>query len=407
MGGNACSHLIGIKCLEDPSVKKVYHHGAHSSLVDTERFQSIPFWSPKDQILNTIKSIQPDLVVGTIFPIQFWDEFQNYLLDNKIPALVPSKEAGILEWSKVKGKSVLKELGIPTAEYTVYSREELTEKFKTIPRPFVFKYDQDFRGGLQTVIVTDDNVEEEYHHFLAEGTYRKFALMGRGEIKNFVVEQFIPSKREFSYHALLNETGWTYFGSARDYKKRYNDDKGYNTIGMGSYNIDEAIDPIIHSYVDKLFSYFQRNNIRYVGFLYLGILIGQDGVPYVLEINSRAGDPEVQSILLTIDGSLPEILFNAATQKVLPSIKFKSDRAVTLRVVNKDYINSTEDSKHPNFLTGNGDVILALNNDNNYTYGTLQTTAPTVVEAADKIYRFLSDKDLGDYTFRTDIGRLL
>ncbi len=42
----------------------------------------------------------------------------------------------------------------------------------------------------------------------------------------------------------------------------------------------------------------------YVGFLYAGLMIGEDGAPRVLEYNCRLGDPETQPILMRLESDL-------------------------------------------------------------------------------------------------------
>jgi phosphoribosylamine--glycine ligase len=43
------------------------------------------------------------------------------------------------------------------------------------------------------------------------------------------------------------------------------------------------------------------------GFLYAGVMIGDDGVPRVLEFNVRLGDPETQPILMRLQSDLTEL----------------------------------------------------------------------------------------------------
>jgi phosphoribosylamine--glycine ligase len=46
---------------------------------------------------------------------------------------------------------------------------------------------------------------------------------------------------------------------------------------------------------------------KYTGFLYAGVMIAEDGTPYVLEFNCRFGDPETQPILLRLKSDLADL----------------------------------------------------------------------------------------------------
>ena len=105
----------------------------------------------------------------------------------------------------------------------------------------LLKYANIWRAGLQTVVVTNDNFQEEYADLL------KTIESNPGT--EFVVEEFIKSTAEYSYHAWCNSTGWKYIGSARDYKKRYENDIGHNTAGMGSYSPVDDVDEIGRAHV--------------------------------------------------------------------------------------------------------------------------------------------------------------
>jgi len=47
---------------------------------------------------------------------------------------------------------------------------------------------------------------------------------------------------------------------------------------------------------------------HYTGFLYAGLMLGDDGVPRVLEFNCRMGDPETQPILFRLHSDLVDLI---------------------------------------------------------------------------------------------------
>jgi phosphoribosylamine--glycine ligase len=222
-----------------------------------------------------------------------------------IPILSPDYNLGMLEASKLVGKDLLNKVGIPTPKFETVNREELTNRFKTIPRPFVLKYEDDRRVGLQTIVITDENYEEEYNAFMSA---KQSGFMGRTYQdfldQKFMIEEYLPGKAEYSWHALCNTTGWKFLGAARDYKKRYEGDKGHNTAGMGAYSPVYDLDDRVGEYCDKIVKHLIEQGTPYVGIIYLGIMTGPDGTPHILEINTRPGSPEGETILETVDNNL-------------------------------------------------------------------------------------------------------
>src|SRR5690606_35613239 len=53
------------------------------------------------------------------------------------------------------------------------------------------------------------------------------------------------------------------------------------------------------------------DGVRYRGFLYAGLMIGDDGTPRVLEFNCRLGDPETQPILFRLESDLVRLCLDA------------------------------------------------------------------------------------------------
>jgi len=66
--------------------------------------------------------------------------------------------------------------------------------------------------------------------------------------------------------------------------------------------------------------------------LYAGLMIGADGIPYVLEFNCRLGDPETQPILMRLQSDLVS-LCGAAVRGCLTGVEVKWDARAALGVV--------------------------------------------------------------------------
>ncbi|MDG7001566.1 MAG: phosphoribosylamine--glycine ligase, partial [Nitrososphaerota archaeon] len=115
--------------------------------------------------------------------------------------------------------------------------------------------------------------------------------------------------REISLMAISDGTTAIPFGTATDYKRALDGDKGPNTGGMGAYSPtldfgDEAVENVMHRIV---LPSIRKSGYR--GFLYAGLMLTSEG-PVVIEFNSRLGDPETQVILPRLDSDLFETLSN-------------------------------------------------------------------------------------------------
>jgi phosphoribosylamine--glycine ligase len=98
---------------------------------------------------------------------------------------------------------------------------------------------------------------------------------------------------------------------ARDHKAVFDGDKGPNTGGMGvitpvavmprmqAQMESQIVVPTVHA--------MNRENRRYQGFLYAGLMLTTQG-PRTLEFNCRLGDPEAQPLFLRLQSDLVPLL---------------------------------------------------------------------------------------------------
>jgi phosphoribosylamine---glycine ligase len=147
--------------------------------------------------------------------------------------------------------------------------------------------------------------------------------------------------------------------TAQDHKRIYENDKGPNTGGMGSFSPSKIIsnnlfNDIIDKIMKKTIHSMKKNNNPFVGFLYAGLMIEKDTQkPYVLEYNVRMGDPECQSIMMRMNSDLYDYIkcSISGTLDTLPPISWSENPAVCVVMAEKGY-----PSKH-----AKGNVIHGLN----------------------------------------------
>lgn len=415
--------IIGSNCLVDlmiqrfssqPNIENICTYNLPDTMVHPKVINS--------RISNELRSLGPDgfkkywlqaatdmqtknldLIISTNLMPQLWKEFYDRLTDSQIPILISPPEAAWIEWSKAKSKSLFKELKIPTPDYEVLSYNLVLDNFKNFSRPYVLKYDQDYREGLQTIVITDDNVNEQYDVFLKYGNIKISKLSPTSSDIIFVKEQFVEGK-EYSYHVLCNGRDCIFLGAARDYKKRYENDIGHNTGGMGSYSPVDYVDHSVIEYAKKIIRYLNVQDIKYIGIMYLGIMVDHSNNHLLLEVNTRFGDPEFSSILPTIDTDIIEVFLDAALGKDIKAIKFNNSIGLSLRLINKEYGLTRKSAALPSFTDIPNDISVA-NSDGYINFGPMLTTIKdTLHESACTIHSYIQTSDLADYTYRKDIG---
>jgi phosphoribosylamine-glycine ligase len=146
--------------------------------------------------------------------------------------------------------------------------------------------------------------------------------------------------------------------------------------------------------------------------MFLGIGIDENDKPWILEINTRSGDPELNAILPEITTSLSELFYCASSNTEMPLIKRNDKKVVTMRLVNKFFDWTKPASLLPKFPTPAEDYgitysLQGLENNNYYLNHSLFTAADTSHEEANKkILKYLDSQYLGQFKVRRDIGIL-
>src|SRR5258706_16392025 len=97
--------------------------------------------------------------------------------------------------------------------------------------------------------------------------------------------------------------------SAEDYKAFLDGNKGPNTGGMGaispsSLETKEFINTVKTTVMQPVLDKLREQEIVYKGILYAGLMVTSDNKIYVLEFNSRFGDPETQVVLSRVESDI-------------------------------------------------------------------------------------------------------
>jgi phosphoribosylamine---glycine ligase len=262
-----------------------------------------------------------------------------------IAAFGPMGEVARLEGSKAFAKEIMEAAGVKTATWRAVDTVE--EGMGSIDRyPVVLKFDGLAAG--KGVVIADDEAQarETLAVFLEDERF------GPGRV---VVEELLDGE-ELSLLALCDGETAVPMAPAQDYKRIFDNDRGPNTGGMGSYSpvpgierpaIEEMVRTIHQPVIDEL----RHRGTPFHGCLYAGLMLTTEG-PLVLEFNVRFGDPETQAVLPRLRSDFLDLLQRTVTPGGLGGAEPEWDErwAVTIVLASAGYPESTSE----------GDVISGL-----------------------------------------------
>ena len=356
------------------------------------------------------------MVVGPEVPLVkgIRDYFESNVALSEVLIVGPGKNGAQLEGSKDFSKQFMLRNNVPTAKARTFQVHELKEAIQYLDQckpPIVLKADG-LAAGKGVIISPDiEDAKLALREMLEE---KKF-----GEASSKVlVEEFLDGI-ELSVFVLTDGEDYVILPEAKDYKRIGDGDTGPNTGGMGAVSpvvfanfafMKKVEDRVIKPTIQGL----RKENIPFKGFVFIG-LMNVNGDPYVIEYNTRMGDPETQVVLPRIKSDFAELLI-AAAQGQLKGKKVEQEDGVALTVVmaSGGYPGDYE----------KGNVIEGLGENNDVTYVFQAGTKPdgektltdggrvltvtgkgkTIAEAAKNSYDTVRKIHWEGAYFRKDIG---
>lgn len=237
------------------------------------------------------------------------------LRKNGIKVIGPSKKAGKIEWSKSFSRRLLERAGVAQPEFYIFKSQNEGIKFINNQKDQPWFVKADGLASGKGAMAAKNNIE-------AIDKIKSLKQFGKSGEK-FLIEKWIKSDgqvaEEFSAFAISDGKSFKILGFAQDHKRANDGDRGENTGGMGASFPPKVIDKNIENQVSdifkKTFSVLNKQKTPYVGVLFLGgILIGKK--VYVIEFNSRWGDPEAQVIVPSILNDFYDLNLAVSTGKL-------------------------------------------------------------------------------------------
>ena len=306
VGSGGREHALALSLSESGSVNHVHSCPGNAGTAISGTNHNVDSMDIEG-IINLAKKLNIDLVVvGPEAPLVAG--LSDRLLEEEIPCFGPNSIGAKLEGSKLYAKKIMQSVKVPTAGLILIENiDRINESLDNYSPPWVVKRDV-LAGGKGVVVTSDRN---EAFNALCNG----IELDGK-----VLLEEFLFGE-EASVLVVMDESGYVCLPASQDHKRLLDGDNGPNTGGMGAYapapiytpaveqrTISEIIEPMHH--------FLRNQDVPYRGCLYVGLMIDENGAPFVVEFNVRFGDPETQVTLPLISSDLGELLMSCANGKI-------------------------------------------------------------------------------------------
>ncbi len=409
VGSGGREHAIIKKIKENKKVEQIFALPGNGGMqndatlvnIGAKDVENIVKFALENKIDYAIVAPDDPLVLGTV----------NALNEVGIPCFGPTKEAAIIEGSKVFSKDLMKKYGIPTAEYQTFSDINSALKYlETCKIPVVVKADGLALGKGVIIAMTKQEAIDAVKQIMED---KVFGASGN----NIVIEEFLEGP-EVSVLSFTDGKVVIPMISSMDHKRSKDNDEGLNTGGMGTiapnpYYTNDIAKRCMEEIFIPTINAMNNENRTFKGCLYFGLMLTKDG-PKVIEYNCRFGDPETQVVLPLLESDLLEIMM-ATTNGTLSEteVKFTSKSACCVILASKGYPQKYQTGYEIKLPTdADGEIYVAgakiedgvLKTNGGRVLGAT-CVADTLSEAIKKAYELTNQITFENKYYRTDIGR--
>ena len=309
IGSGGREHALAWKLAEPDSVTRVFVAPGNAGTAGEPKLENVPLdpmdieglaqFAKTQHCALTVVGPEAPLVAGIV------DRFT----EHGLACFGPTAGAAQLEGSKSFTKNFLARHTIPTASYAVFTEvKPALDYIRQQGAPIVIKADGLAAGKGVVVAMTLAEAEAAIHDTLSD---KKFGDAGA----RVVVEGFLEGE-EASFIVMVDGEHVLPMATSQDHKRIGEGDTGPNTGGMGAYSPAPVVTDDVHA---KIMERVILPTVRgmaaeghpYTGFLYAGLMIDEEGNPFVIEYNCRFGDPETQPIMQRLQSDLSALCLAA------------------------------------------------------------------------------------------------
>ncbi|MCX7991898.1 MAG: phosphoribosylamine--glycine ligase [Proteobacteria bacterium] len=311
VGGGGREHALCWKIKQSILVKEIFCAPGNGGTALIA--QNVPIKAEDVRgIVDFAKETKIDLVViGPEAPLNLG--LVDMLQKEGIMAFGPSKNSALLEGSKVFAKNIMRKYNIPTADFEVFDNPDLAKKYLLDKKaPIVVKADGLAAGKGVYVCKTTEEALNAIDDIMVK---KIFGSAG----DRLVIEECLEGE-EASFLVFTDGKTVLPMDSSQDHKRVFDNDEGPNTGGMGAYSpapvvTKEVFDKVMEKIIYPTIMGMEKEGCPFKGVLYAGLMI-KDGEPYVLEFNTRFGDPEAQPLLMRIKNDIVPVLMGCIDGKL-------------------------------------------------------------------------------------------
>jgi len=304
MGSGAREHALVREIVKSPLVSRVFCIPGSDAISQLAICLPIPRYGNQGLanvaeafgIGLTVVGPEAYLVGGIV------DEFEK----RKLLIVGPTRAAAQIEGSKVWAKRFMAEHHIPTANFQVFSDQQVVDakRHAAANLPCVVKANGLAAGKAVILCRTQVEALRAIDRILVQKEF--------GQAGDRVVIEDLLEGEEATFMVLTD--GWNVIPTpvSKDYKPVDNGNQGPNTGGMGAYAPALIITPelkqkIMEDIVGPTITGMREKGILCKGILYVGLMVTTEG-PKVLEYNCRFGDPELQPLILLMESDIVPVL---------------------------------------------------------------------------------------------------
>jgi phosphoribosylamine--glycine ligase len=332
VGSGGREHAIGWRLAKSENVRRVYFAPGNGGTLHNVKIQP----SELGKLKKFARQNGCLTIVGPESPLSHGivDSF----VKDKLEIFGPTRRAALLESSKGFAKRFMLEKNIPTPNFWCFSdAEKAKDHLLKLSTDSVIKADGLASGKGVIICKGPEQAIDAIDNIMVK---KQFGKSGH----KIVVEERLHGE-ECSFIVICDGKTIVPLSSSQDHKRIFDNDKGPNTGGMGSYSPTPLVDEDLY---DKIMKRVMLPTVKgmsekgnpFKGFLYAGIMVEEhSNKPYVLEFNVRMGDPECQSIMMRMDSDMLRYI-EAATEgrlQSLPPIKWKNEFAVCVVMASRGY----------------------------------------------------------------------
>ena len=413
VGSGGREHALSWKISQSPKVTDIFVAPGNGGTELEKKITNIDIDSSDiEGLINFAKSEQIDLtIVGPEDPLV--NGITNRFEENNLMCFGPTREAAQLEGSKEFMKIFLDKYSIPSAQYESFTNEK--EALNYIEKkgcPIVIKADGLAAGKGVTIAYTKHEAKEAIHQSMNS---QIFGDAG----KKVVIEEFLYGE-EASFIVMTDGKTAIPFASSQDHKARDDGDNGPNTGGMGAYSPAPIVNKEIHNKIMNEVIYptlegLEKEGLKYIGFLYAGMMIDANNNLKVLEFNCRFGDPETQPIMMRLKSDLAELCLDACKNQLQSSeLDWDDRKSLGVVMASKGYPYKYENNQDIKNLPESQSDLKVFHAGTKVENGVLKSNGGRVLcvtalgssvhSAQQKVYNAVSKVSWDNSYYRKDIG---